>query len=360
MEELIKQIVNIIKDYRRDDVGLTYSTVINEAHVVNWINQFDEDDREFILNELLHLLPNSYLTKERTLAIISSEFEVLRKDFGYKTVQDFLIETKFLDCQQPGKSQKILLGFIAKELLGKYGYSLADCGEKNVKNWIYFDDVLASGGNFKKDILFEIDNYGKEDFEKSGIRIIASFVILHSWGSSNVRFSIDSKIGFNLENRLKFYRVAEIENNPRINYFNPNPGFQNIYPEHSDLGDEMLGYLENLFVREYKMGKQEFAFRNTEFPKIEDFFSTAENRKRYENILCEKGYEIMKRIENPSAQSLRPLGMTPPSYKTLGTGTHFFTWRNISNTCPLVFWWGSNDWYPLFPAKRGYNWNIWD
>ncbi|MEO8532533.1 MAG: hypothetical protein ABI441_02230 [Flavobacterium sp.] len=360
MDELIEQIAKILKDYRREDIGFLYNTEINKDHVTKWINQFNEDDREFILKEFLHLLPNSYLTKERTLAIISSEFEVLRKDFGYETVQDFLDETIFLDCQQPGKSQKILLGFIEEELKIKFGYSLSDCGKKNIKNWIYFDDVLASGGNFKKDILHEIENFGEEDFNKSGIRIIASFIILHTWGTTNVRFSLDTKLGFKLGNKLKFYRVAEIENNPRINYFNLNPEFNHIFPEHTELGDEMLNYIETLFERKYDMSKQEFAFRNTEYPKEEVFFSSPEIRKRYEKILSEKGYEIMTRIENPSAQSLRPLGMTPPSYKTLGTGTHFFTWRNISNTCPLVFWWGANDWYPLFPAKRGPNWDIWD
>ena len=157
MEELIKKIVEILRDYRREDINWLYKTEINEEHVTKWINQFDEDDREFILTEFLHLLPMSYLTKQRTLEIISSEFEVLRNDFGYDTVQDFLDQTKFLDCQQPGKSQKVLLGFIEEELKGKFGYSLEDCGKKEVKNWIYFDDVLASAGNFKKDILLEIE-----------------------------------------------------------------------------------------------------------------------------------------------------------------------------------------------------------
>jgi hypothetical protein len=72
--------------------------------------------------------------------------------------------------------------------------------------------------------------------------------------------------------------------------------------------------------------------------------------------LLKKGIEIINSINNISAEGLRPLGMTNPSYKTLGTGTHFFTWRNISNTCPLVFWWETNGWHPLFPVKnRGSN-----
>ena len=352
MDELIKKICELITDYRREDLGLGYRTEVNEAHIKRWVEQFNEDDREFILTELLHLIPQSYLSKEHTLRILGNEFETLRKNYGYETVEQFLDVTRFLDCQESGKSQKILLGFIEEILKEKYNYSLDDCGKKGVKNWIYLDDVLASGGTFKEDILEEIEKFGVESFKESGIKIIASFVILHTWATNNVRYAIDQKIGFELGERLKFYRVAEIENNPRINYFNPNPEFNHIYPLKSDVGDEILKFIDDSFERKYPMRNENFAFRNPAFPKKEVFFSSPENRIRYENILLEKGYEIMKSIDNLTAQSLRPLGMTSPSNKTLGTGSHFFTWRNISNTCPLVFWWGANDWYPLFPVKN--------
>ena len=352
MEKLLDDIVEIIKHYRKDDISIFYRTKIDKEHVKKWIEQFKEDDRIFILTELLHLLPNSYLTKENTLRILGNEFETLTKDFKYDSVSDFLDETKFLDCQENGKSQKIFLGFIDEILKEKYDYSISDCGKKEIKNWLYIDDVLASGGTFRNDILEEIDNFGKDEFKKSNIRIIASFVILHNWATNNVRYTIDQSLGYNLNYDLKFYRVAEIENNPHINYYNPNPEFNHVYPIKNDLGSEILEFVEEAFERNYEMRNEKVAFRNPDFPKKEEFFSSPDNRIRYENILLEKGFEIIKSIDNLTAKSLRPLGMTPPSYKTLGTGSHFFTWRNISNTCPIVFWWGANDWYPLFPVKN--------
>src|SRR5450755_4549701 len=45
---------------------------------------------------------------------------------------------------------------------------------------------------------------------------------------------------------------------------------------------------------------------------------------------------------------------------SLGFGTFFVTYRNISNNCPLVLWWGDpsypsthplGKWYPLFPRR---------
>lgn len=352
MDKLIKDIVKIIKSYRKADIGLFYNQRIDKDHVKRWIEQFDEEDREFILTEFLHLLPQSYLSKKNTLRILGKEFETLKVDFKYEKVEDFLDETRFLDCQENGRSQKIFLQFIEEILQDKYGYSLEDCGTKEIKNWIYIDDVLASGGTFREDILKEITDFGIDNFKTSQINIIASFIILHTWGMGNVSYTIDNKIGFKLRDRLKFYRVEKVENHPRINSFNRNPNFNHLFPLRSDLGVEILQFVEDAFEREYEMRNEEFAFRNPDYPKKEVFFSTPENRIRYENIMLRKGYEIMQRIDNLTAQSLRPLGMTSPSNKTLGTGSHFFTWRNISNTCPLVFWWGANDWYPLFPPKN--------
>ncbi|NOQ26300.1 MAG: hypothetical protein GQ564_13125 [Bacteroidales bacterium] len=352
MDDLVKKILEIIKGYRNGDIEMITSPM-NEDHIHCWIEQFDEDDQEFILSELLHLLPNSYLTKETTLEIFSTEFEILSKDFGYENVNDFLDESIFLDCQKDGKSQKILLKLINDLLSDKYNYKISECGTKKVKHWIYTDDVLASGGTFRNDILEEIESYGTNEFVESDIRIISSFFILHTWGSKNVRFALDKKLDFELKDRLKFYRVAEIDNNPYIHpYYNPIPKFNFVYPIESEEGNFFLDFIENAFERTYEMKNKKFAFRNPDYPKKEELFSSAENRERYEQILLSKGIEIINSIDNLRAQSLRPLGMTPPAFKTLGTGSHFFTWRNISNTCPIVYWWGTNNWHPLFPVTN--------
>lgn len=352
MDDLIKKIIEIIKDYRKDDLSMSYNLQIDRAHIIKWVEQFEENDREFILSELVHLLPSSYLSKEETLQILGNEFETLSENFGYNNVIDFLDESIFLDCQKNGKSQKIFLAFIDNILQEKYNYSLAQCGTKVIKNWIYFDDVLASGGTFRTDILKKIEAYGKDKFKGSGIRIIGSFVILHTWAKDNVSHTINTKLGYKLNERLQFYRVARVENNPRIGPYNSNPSFNHVFPLKSDLGEEVLGFVEKSFERSYELTKSEFAFRNPAYPKKEELFSSQENRIRYEEILLKKGFDIIKSVDNLTAKGLRPLGMVPPSYKTLGMGSHFFTWRNISNTCPLVFWWGTNGWYPLFPVKN--------
>lgn len=352
MDEKIDKIISVIGEYRSEELGRSYRTRIDADHFKKWLGQFEESDREFLVDEFVHLMPKSYLTKEYTLQMISTEFDIISKHLRYDDIDQFFDETEFLDCQPAGKSQKVFLGFIDELLQEKYGRSLSDCGTKTIKNWFYSDDVLASGGTFKGDILKKINEYGQKEFIESDIKIIGSFVILHNWAYKNVSYSIGKNLGADLQNRFKFYRVSEIENNPKINYYNPNPKFNHIYPLRSDIGDEVLEFVEDHLNNDYDYYNEDFAFRDAKYPKKEEFFSSAENRVRYEQILLEKGFEIMKSIDHISANGLRPLGMTNPTNKTLGTGTHFFTWRNVSNTCPLVFWWGSNDWYPLFPAIR--------
>lgn len=352
MEKLIESIHDIIKDYRREDLGIFYRTEITKEHIAKWIGQFDEEDREFLLTELLHLLPNSYLSKENTLDIIGKEFEVYKKAFNYKTVQDFLKETKFLRCQGVGKSQTILLEFTDEILQELYGMSIDECGKETVSNWMYVDDVIASGGTFRTEMIREIENYGVEKFKESSIRIISTCFILHQWGVNNAVFFMKNKLGFPVGKRIKFYRVASVENNPNINWYNPNPEFNHVYPVESDEGKKFLDFIEKAFDRDYEMNNEKHAFRNPSFPKKEEFFSSNENRERYENILLNKGIEIINKIQDLNVQSIRPLGFSPPSHKTLGTGSHFFTWRNVSNTCPLVFWWDANGWVPLLPRKH--------
>ena len=355
MYKKINSLVGIIGDYRVEDIGPNYNTRIDYGHINNWLNQFDEQDREFLVDELLHLLPKSYLTKMNIFEKIITVFEVISKDYGYDNINKFFDETRFLDCQSEGKSQKFFLDFINYILIQRYDRSISNCGISNVKNWFYIDDVLASGGTFRKEILSAIETYGTERFKESNINIISSFVILHNWARINVPSAIDKTLQTRLGNRLQFYTVPTdvIENNPIFFIGSKPQKFNHVYPIRTDVGNQVLDFVQEKLSGEYEFRNERYAFRDSPYPIQETFFSSPKNRIRYENILLDKGFEIMKSIVNLNARSLRPLGVTNPSNKTLGTGTHFFTWRNISNTCPIVFWWDANGWTPLFPRLRG-------
>lgn len=340
MNKLINQIFEIIKDYR-----VNSDSIITHERILKWVNQFDENDQEFILKELLHILPNSYISKANTIETVGQSFEYLRNKYDEISIEEFLLHAKFLSCQQPHKSQTKILEFIEEQLIEKHQLDLNSVGSKGQKYWIYFDDVLASGGTFRREIKNEIETYGTDKFKKENIKIVAIFFFLHSWGYSNSKFIFLQDFGKDVVNQIDFLQVHEIQNNPRINRFNSNPNFNHVFPKKQN--NQWEEYLETLDVER----NREFAFRPNNLPLNENFFSSPENRDRYEKIILEKGMEIINRVENIGS-SVRPLGLTSPSFKTFGTGGHAFTWRNISNTCPLVFWWESNGWYPLFSVEN--------
>src|SRR5690606_13042011 len=94
------------------------------------------------------------------------------------------------------------------------------------------------------------------------------------------------------------------------------------------------------------------AYRPTHKPAEEKLFSSPASRNRLETLFLVKGIEILSRVGELKVQQIRPLGYTVKSHKTFGLGTLFFTYRNIPNNCPIVFWWGSNNWKPLFVLKN--------
>ena len=110
------------------------------------------------------------------------------------------------------------------------------------------------------------------------------------------------------------------------------------------VNEQVDNYINN------KYSSDEAFYRPQNIPNNEEFFSSQENRIRYENILLKKGIEILK-SSNPTKHNIRPLGYSLPSIRDFGFGTLCFTWRNVPNNTPLVFWYSKGDFMPLFPKK---------
>ncbi len=342
MKNLAEQIVNIISDYERPD-----NETMNADHVLTWVKQFDVNDRQFLLEELIHILPKSYISYEAAKEYLIDALETIRESYNELNIPDLLNNTSFLSCQAEYKSQSELLRMLNEITIGEYNVDIFQ-PKPITKYCFYIDDVLASGGTLKKDF----DKLKENHKLPNDMIIICLFFFLHSWGLSNKKYTMSNDYGEDFVNNIKWWRFYTIENNPKINLFNPNPTFNHVYPIKDDSQPEHENYLDSLI---WANSNEDYAYRDPNLPIVENFYSSKENRIRYEHIILNKGIEIINRINTPKKNE-RPLGITLPSYKTFGLGSHTFTWRNISNTCPLVFWWGFNDWFPLFPVKnRGNN-----
>lgn len=343
MEKLAEKIALVFHDYHSYR-GYTF----NAPHVIKWVNQFDENDRTFILEEFLHILGNGiYIDEAKGKEILIKNIEKLASHYKFRDITAFLKNVEFLRTQPVDKSQDILLKILDNELRTNIGLGIKDCGINSKKYVIYVDDILATGGTVYNDCfrwLKEVSDNGETNFNRiiSEEKYLAiSLFCIHNKSKIDWRL----KLAFSNDSILKkitYQYHYEIENH--ANFLNQKLNL--AYPT-IEQPQSVFDYLNSLSAT----NKGETAFRKNNTPQKEIFFSSPENRVRLENIFLQMGIKLLSEAANLKPNH-RPLGMTTPSHRTLGTGTMFFTWRNISNTTPIVFWWEvrvASNWYPLFP-----------
>jgi hypothetical protein len=350
MRKLADDILIIIGDYQNDN-----NVQLTSQDIIDWSNQFDDGDRKFILQEMLHLLNQGiYLSRVKAKALLKERIKEFTEHYKYQSVNSFLNETIFLDLQQAGKSQGAILELLDEVLKENYKTKLSDCGGKSHKNFIYLDDGINTGNTVFKQLsvwLKEQDGNVTRliSVNNKSIRLIVSAFYYHTWSWENLRWRLKKDLNSDeILNRIEMFFDYEIQNHPR----RQNQQYNLAYPVQGQ-PPKIKAFLQNL--HEGARNHEDKAFRPSNKPGKELFFSNPENRNRFERILLDKGITILNKVEKIYYQH-RPLGDGLPSYKTFGTGTLYFTWRNISNTCPLVFWWKGHDWKGLFPVKnRGLN-----
>lgn len=350
MQKLADNILAIIKDYQNDS-----GVQLTSKNVMDWANQFDEGDREFILQEMLNLLNQGiYLSKANVKNLLKDRIKEFQEYYKYASVDAFLEETVFLDLQKDGKSQKAILLLLDEILQKHYDTKLSNCGRKIQKNFIYLDDGINTGNTVFKQLsawLKEEPNGSTRltQVNSKNIRLIVSVFYYHTWSWKNTlwRWKMELKSD-EIMNRIDWFFDHEIQNHPGL----PNQKFNLAYPTQGQ-PSKVKAFLQSL--HDGAKNHEDKALRPANKPVKELFFSNSENRNRFESILLDKGIAILSKVEKVYYQH-RPLGDGLPSYKTFGTGTIFFTWRNVSNTCPLVFWWKGHEWKGLFPViNRGIN-----
>lgn len=341
MEARIAKILNVIKDYRNDD-----GIYVSESDIADWAAQFG-DDRDFVLDEFGHIVSQIYLSKKETVKYLESVLEAMRRLYKYSTVEEMLRETEFLRIQPAGKSQDVLMGMMEDVVRKQTGQDIAYYNQFDKIHYLYVDDVLATGGTIGKDLKAWLQiGTNAEDVRNNRKTIIVVLVCSHSFGESITRYMITRQFNLKMEQVLigSFYKI---ENHLR---YHPESQKLNIAIPLPSQSQRVHEYLSKLPETADKYS--EYTFRPPGFPKKEVFFTSPENRDKYERIILEKGLDIIDNTQSPGV-NLRPLGMVNPRYHTLGLGTHFFTWRNVPNNCPLVYWWSvpGHQWKPLFPKK---------
>ncbi|MFH1598104.1 MAG: hypothetical protein ABIB97_03455 [Patescibacteria group bacterium] len=360
-ENLIFEIYEIIKDYRADDVVKDKGTSVEQIR--NWIIQFNENDRDFILSEMKNILEKRYYSKGRTKIYLKSIIQKIARDYDYISMEKFLKETYFLYLhkQKENMSQNILNKLVGDILIEEYNISIDDCGSRIKKNFIFLDDVLATGNTLYYEIkpwLEENNKFYLNKLLNRDITLSFVYIFIHQYNRKKK------------ENQLKKLNI-KIKNSKVIlsdkyyNWYYAEEIVDDIVkPIEKNISDLVLNYQKRIeeLVDEYTYSKvpewsnnKVFERSKPEFYRFykkdscEKLFTSVENRIRFEKIILEKGIKIINSWKNIDEKNCRALGYPVPSHKNFGFGALCFSWNNIPNNCPVVFW---NDDYPLFKRRN--------
>lgn len=332
----VVSIANTVRDYQGGGV-------MTPERIMKWVNQFDEEYRNTILQEMDLILKKLYVSKVDAINFLRNllqEDEIVGKDFknNYNKVE-------FLNIQTRGHSQKELLELLDEILLEEYGVYSEECGtDSNSNTYIYIDDCFFTGNRVHRDI----EGWVKNANPNSTLHIV--FFGIHNLNFEYIREKIEEILAPK-EITLRFWYFREIlmDSWARGKY-------ECCWPTYTEGNENVDSFVEFLNEqRELKKWKPLNYFRDANKPYDETLFSSKEARGIVESAFLDKGIEIFNLPLTPN-HSMMPMGYTY-NY-TLGFGSLFVTYRNVANNCPSVLWWGDpnkhyplNQWLPLFPRK---------
>lgn len=331
--ELLESIATTIEDYREGEIDRP-----TPEHVDRWVSQFDEPVQVPLLREFAHVLDETYFS--RTWVHDSMKVVLLARKLAGDDPSAFWKRTTFLNIQGHGHSQEELLPVLGDVLVKECGVGLHECSSGPEGPFVYFDDVLFSGGRAGTDLSAWI-----RDQAPAKCTLHAIFFAVHSLGewqaltrlkkvAEEAGKSIDINIwrGLTIENRKAYRNTSEVL-------------WPAAVPDDAALKAYMAGEVRFPFQAREAGGKGEHGI-----------FSSEEGRQLVEREFLLKGMYIRSLSQNPSA-AIRPLGFGAFG---LGFGSTIVTFRNCPNNAPLCLWWGDpsypdthpfSKWYPLFPRK---------
>ncbi|EJC1076388.1 hypothetical protein Q6U62_000275 [Vibrio parahaemolyticus] len=325
-QQLCAAIANIIDGYANNRYSLN-----DVAHVERWIEQFEEDERQIVLEETLHILQNHYITKEMFETF--SEQIIDNQSLTGGNPQAFWTNASILDIQINGHSQQELNGIFCNILARKYNINNIVNVESNT--YFYVDDFIFSGNRIYSDIAHWVNEQAPRDCK-------IYFVTLGYYLSG--QYTLSKRLNELFKEKgitYKFYRYPHLELENRFKYRNRSERF---WPTANVTSEQT--------IRSYITQKNlTFTYR-VPVQHTNKVFSDL-RREQYEQIMLKYGVKIVGFPQSNNVY-VKPLGYD--TWPTLGFGSAVFTFRNCPNNNPLPFWWGDPQapegnalkrWYPL-------------
>lgn len=343
LQRLEESIADKIKNYQKH---LDYWD-FDDKHVDIWINQFPEEERMIVLTETDSLLAHNYIHKS-TIKEFFDEIWATEAIMGTNPLLT-ISQMQFLSIQGKGNSQRRLVDLLDKYYLRTKGVTINKRNNLNIKKYIYLDDCMFTGFTLIKDICNWIDNMNPNYDTELDVIFLGEYNGNHDYVKECLRKKcFDRRINVNI------YRMYEYNND----FKNCMPPYDVLWPQYMDDDEYVNNFLKEMENQKTNTGKGGIGFRNVYYGEKEsELFTSSYNRSIFEKALLKKGAYIC------SLPQIRNEKMKPMGYSfgiSLGFGAFFATCFNISNNCPLAFWWGDmwsssaetlGKWYPLLPRE---------
>lgn len=320
MEELVSAIVEKCGDYRCDD-GFSF----DKEHVVKWIEQFPEAQREDVLACISQALSVSYFSRAEAESWLDKN--LINEEFVGDDPEAFWRNANFLVIQERGRSQREMLAIMDTVIQKRFGFSVSDCGSENGAH-IYLDDGLFSGGHINNDLKSWIEETAPQ---KADLRVLT--VAMYTYGEWYSKKKLSEAIKASGKKiNMTHWCSLRLQNGPARK-----DTADVLWPKSIP---EATEHYFGTFSHSIKLRSGSKESENL-------VFDDDAVRDTCERAFLEKGVWIRDQ-ETGLNEYQRPLGNS--LLETPGFGATFVTFRNCPNNAPLVFW-ASEPWYPLFPRK---------
>jgi hypothetical protein len=344
-QELLEQIASQLADYRKDDIQ-----PIDTNHVDRWIGQFAVADHLTILAETARMLEQRYVSRDDMEAAVR---QLLSQALNGLTSQQ-LDQVQLLDITRKGGSQKELVAIARQIGIEKHKHDFTQPSQ-TPDTYLYLDDCLFTGNT----VLHDLRGWLSTIDEALPIRAVhLLFHTIHSFGVYHIKKQInkDEKLT-RLKGKVSIHNIKNIANSSSHGdtNFQTEP-YECFWPEEFE---PVSLKLQN-FINDPAFNPRLYTPRLYRPPTRKSdaaLFSSPGNRRIVEQHFLERGAFIVAQPRQANA-SMRPMGYE--SLPSLGFGAMYVTYRNISNNCPLVLWWGDPNkpmghpfrtWYPLIPRS---------
>lgn len=327
--ELLNSIANTIADYRHGEIA-----VPTPDHVDKWVRQFEQFGAEAalqseILHEMDHVLRQTYISRDATIRFLSGL--VAEPSLVGENASGFWRSVNFLRLQQRGNSQIDLLALLDNVLMDRFGFRTHDCGVEGGP-FFYLDDCLFTGNRILGDLSRWLES-AAPDHADVHVYLLACHRSGWWYAYRNLQKAASIRGAM-----ISWWSEMEIED--RKDHTNVS---QVLRPTKVPNDPLVTAYEQELVTAGYRP-----ILRRPIGSAGNSPFSCEARREALEQTFLRAGAYIRSLAQNPNP-GMRPLGAT--MLRTFGFGALVVTYRNCANNCPIAFWWGVSNWYPLFPRK---------